>query len=62
MEQPEKLTLTHEALGGFDDTLSAYLIVIESREGKIQRVYSVERPSWHRYYDKDYPYCPPNLN
>lgn len=58
----QKLKITHETLGGYDDYLGDYILVIESSNGKILRVYSVERPSWHKYYDKDYVYCVPNLN
>jgi len=62
MDKPDKLMITHESLGGYDGYLSAHLIIIESVGDKILRVYSIERPTWHTYYDKAYPYCPPNLN
>jgi len=62
MEQPDKVMLTHESLGGYDNYLGDYLIVIESKNGKILRVYSVERPPWHKYFDKEYPYNPLSLN
>ena len=63
MEKPENIKITHEALGGYDDdSLSSYLIVIESVNDKIIRTYAIKRPLWHRYYDKTYPYNPPNLN
>ena len=61
MDKP-KLIITHETVGSFDDFLGDYILVVESTNGVIEKVYSVKRPAWHKYYDKDYVYCVPNLN
>lgn len=63
MDKPDSIRITHESIGAYDDdSLSSYIIIIESTNDKILRTYAVKRPEWHRYYDKAYPYYPPNLN
>jgi hypothetical protein len=62
MKKSEKLTLTHETCGGYSDHLINYLVVIESFENRILRVYHIELPSWFRYFDEKYKYNVPNLN
>ena len=62
MNKPERLILTHETVGGDGDYLQDYIIIIESLNRKVVRVYHTLRPSWHKYYDTVYRYNPINLN
>lgn len=61
MDKP-KIILTHETVGGDGDYLQDYILVVESANGVILRVYHLRRPPWHKYYDTVYRYNPISLN